>query len=282
MRQHSEFTSQLRNFAAIAASLLLVSVALAEESGDKPAEKSVTDLAKETQNPVANLISVPFQNNFNFNAGSNDKTVWVMNVQPVIPIPISEDWNLITRTIMPIINQPALFPGSDGVFGIGDINPTLFFSPRKPSKFIWGAGPTMTFPTASANAIGSGKWSMGPAAVGLYMDGPWVVGALANQQWSFAGWGDTDVNALLIQPFVNYNLSDGWYLTSAPIITGDFSASSGNHWTLPVGGGVGKLWRVGKVGLPINTQIVPFYNAVTPDYGPDWQLRFQVQFLFPR
>jgi hypothetical protein len=123
---------------------------------------------------------------------------------------------------------------------------------------------------------------MGPTGVGLYMKGPWVVGALANQQWSMVGWRDTKVNALLVQPFVNYNLADGWYLTSAPIITGNFSAGGGDHWTVPVGGGVGKLWRVGKIGLPINTQLVPFYNAVTPDFGPDWQLRFQFQFLFPR
>jgi hypothetical protein len=123
---------------------------------------------------------------------------------------------------------------------------------------------------------------MGPSAVALVMDGPWVVGALANQQWSFAGWTDGQGNQLLIQPFINYNLSDGWYLSSAPIITANFSAPSGDHWTLPVGGGVGKLWRVGKVGLPVNTQLVPFCNAITPDFGPDWQLRFQIQFLFPK
>jgi len=246
------------------------------------AEQSATELAKKTQNPVADLISVPFQNNFNFGAGSKQKMVWIMNVQPVIPIKITEDWNLITRTIMPIINQPSLFPGVDSAFGLGDINPSVFLSPSKPSKFIWGIGPTMTLPTASDSLLGSGRWSGGPTAVGLFMDGAWVVGALVNQQWDFAGWSDGDVNQLVIQPFLNYNLSDGWYLSSAPIITGNFSAPSGDHWTVPVGGGVGKLWRVGKVGLPVNTQLVPFYNAMSPDFGPDWQLRFQVQFLFPK
>lgn len=241
-----------------------------------------TELAKKTQNPVADLISVPFQNNFNFGAGSKNQMVYVLNVQPVIPLHLTDNWNLITRTIMPIINQPSLFPHVDNAVGLGDINPSFFFSPSKPSKFIWGAGPTMTFPTATNRILGSGKWSMGPAAVGLFMDGPWVVGALANQQWSFAGWGDKDVNALLIQPFLNYNLPHGWYLSSAPIITGNFSASSGNHWTVPVGGGGGKLWRVGKVGLPVNTQIQAFFNAERPRYGPDWQLRAQIQFLFPK
>jgi hypothetical protein len=265
---------------AAAAALLLI-CAVAQRAGGA---QSTEELAKETQNPVANLISVPFQNNFNFNSGAKDATVWVLNVQPVIPIPLTENWNLITRTIMPIINQPPLFsaPQTDA-FGIGDINPTLFFSPAAKSEgFIWGVGPTMTFPTASDKALGSGKFSMGPAAVGLYMGGPWVVGALANQQWSFAGWSHTDVNALLIQPFVNYNLKDGWYLVTAPIITGNFATSADKHWTVPVGGGGGKLWRVGKVGLPINTQLQAFYNAETPEFGPDWQLRAQVQFLFPR
>ena len=243
-------------------------------------QESESDLAKKTQNPVADLISVPFQNNFNFGAGSKDEMVWILNVQPVIPIKLNDEWNLITRTIMPIINQPSLFPGLDSAFGLGDINPSFFLSPGKPSKFIWGVGPTMTFPTATDKLLGSGKWSMGPAAVGLYMTGPWVVGALVNQQWSFAGWSDKDFNQFLIQPFLNYNFSHGWYLTSAPIITGNFSASSGNHWTVPVGGGGGKIWRLGK--LPVNTQIAAFYNAETPEFGPDWQLRVQIQFLFPK
>ena len=262
----------------LAVALLLVGTAHAEPAHEG---ESATDLAEKTQNPVADLISIPFQNNFNFGAGSENKMIWVLNVQPVIPIHITDDWNLITRTIMPIIHQPSLFPGVDSASGLGDINPTVFLSPAKPGKFIWGAGPTMTLPTATDNLLGSGKWSMGPAAVGLFMSHPWVVGVLANQQWSFAGWSHTPVNALLIQPFINYNLSDGWYLSSAPIITGNFSAGSGDHWTVPVGAGVGKLWRVGKIGLPINTQLVPYYNAATPDFGPDWQLRLQIQFLFP-
>jgi len=251
-------------------------------SGVVHAADNTEKLAKETQNPVASLISVPFQNNFNFGVGPDNEMIWIMNVQPVIPIPLNEDWNLTTRTIVPIINQPGLTPGMDDAFGMGDINPSVFLSPVAEDGFIWGVGVTTTLPTATVSAIGSGQWSMGPTAVGLYMKGPWVVGALANQQWSMVGWRDTKVNALLVQPFVNHNLPDRWYLTSAPIITGNFSAAGGDHWTVPVGGGVGKLWRLGKIGLPLNTQLVPFYNAVTPDFGPDWQLRLQFQFLFPR
>ena len=244
------------------------------------AEESASELAKKTQNPVADLISVPFQNNFNFSAGPNDATIYVLNVQPVIPLKLTEDWNLITRTIMPIINQPSLFPGDDSAFGLGDLNPTFFLSPAKPGKLIWGAGPTFTLPTATDSRLGTSQWSMGPAAVALSMQGPWVFGALANQQWSFAGWGDQDVSAMLIQPFVNYNLPDGLYLVSAPIITANWEASSGDKWTVPVGGGVGKLFKLDK--LPINTQLQAFYNVERPQLAADWQLRFQLQFLFPK
>ena len=261
--------------AALALSLLLYSV---HETW--AADESETDLAKKTQNPVADLISVPFQSNFNFNTGTKDATVYVLNVQPVIPIKLTEDLNLITRTIMPIINQPSLFPGMESAFGMGDINPTLFFSPAKGSSFIWGAGPTFTFPTATDRLLGAGKYSLGPAAVALTMQGPWVVGALINQQWSVAGWGHKDVNAMLIQPFINYNLPHGWYLTSSPIMTGDWTARASDQWTVPVGGGAGKLFRLGK--LPINTQLAGYYNADRPKDASQWQLRFQIQFLFPK
>jgi len=261
---------------------LTLSLALLGAAAVDAAEDSTEELAKETQNPVADLISVPFQNIFNFEQNAAYEMIWNTNVQPVIPFHLNESLNLITRTIIPLINLPSLAPGLDDAFGMGDINMSLFLSPADTEGFIWGAGMTTTLPTASDSILGSGQWSMGPAAVGLFIRGPWVVGTLVNQQWSIAGWRDTEVNHLLVQPFVNYNLPEGWYLTSAPIITGNFSASDDNHWTVPIGGGVGRLWRIGEVGLPVNTSLVPYYNAVTPDFGPDWQLRFNLQFLFPR
>ncbi len=247
--------------------------------GGGEGEEGQEALAKAAQNPVAKLISVPFQNDFNFGVGPNNAVQYILNVQPVIPISLSEDWNLITRTIMPIISQPPQ-PGVRSASGLGDINPTFFFSPAKSKKFIWGAGPTFTFPTATDSMLGNGKWCAGPAAVALTMQGHWVIGALANNQWSFAGWGDRNVNAMLVQPFVNYNLPHGWYLVTAPIITADWEANSDNRWTVPVGGGVGKIQRFGK--LPVNFQLQAFYNVEKPDNGADWQLRFQVQFLFPK
>jgi hypothetical protein len=261
---------------ALLAAVLVASFAPAVEK----AEDSEQELAKKTQNPVADLISVPFQNNFNFGTGPEDRMVWVMNVQPVIPLHLTESWNLISRIIMPIVNQPSLAPDLPAAFGLGDLNPTFFFSPSKPSPLIWGVGPTFTFPTATEPQLGLQRWSAGPAAVALMMEGPWVVGALANNQWSFAGWGDTTVNAFLLQPFVNYNFKHGWYLTSAPIMTANWRETSGNRWTVPVGGGGGKLVKLGK--LPLNTQLSVFYNAVRPDQAADVQVRFQLQFLFPK
>jgi hypothetical protein len=241
-----------------------------------------TELAKKTQNPVADLISVPLQSNFNFGAGSKDKMIYILNVQPVIPINVTEDWNLITRIIMPIINQPSLFPGMDSATGLGDINPTFFLSPAKPGGLIWGFGPTFTLPTATDDLLGSEKWSMGPAAVALTMHGPWVFGGLINNQWSFAGSNKRDkVNQMLLQPFVNYNLPAGWYLTSSPILTANWAADRGGDvWTVPLGGGAGKLIKLGN--LPINTQLTAYGNVAKPEFGPDWQLRFQIQFLFPK
>jgi hypothetical protein len=237
-------------------------------------------LAKAAQNPIANMISVPFQNNFNFGIGPNEVTQWNLNVQPVIPISLNKDWNLITRTVIPIIDQPSLAPGVPSAFGLGDINPQFYFSPAKPGGLIWGIGPTFTFPTGTEPLLTSGKWSAGPAVVALTIQGHWVIGAVANQQWSFAGWGDQNVSALLLQPFVNYNLPHGWYLTASPVMTANWNADSGQKWTVPLGGGVGKIFKISKQSF--NAQLQAFDNVVTPDNGPDWQLRFQVQLLFPQ
>ncbi|MCU0223258.1 MAG: neuromedin U [Acidobacteria bacterium] len=259
------------------------------------AQKSTEELAKAAQNPVADMISLPFQNNTNFDYGPDDDVQNVLNIQPVWPFRIAPDWNLITRTILPVIYQPDLTlplkvaPGVvedvtvDGAFGLGDLNETLFFSPAKPSKVIWGAGPTFTLPTATDDVLGSGKWSAGPAFVVLTMPGRWVLGALVNNQWSFAGDSDrADVNAMLLQYFVNYNFEKGWYVTSAPINTANWEASSDDRWTIPIGGGVGRIFRAGK--QPMNAQVSAYYNVVKPDTIPaaDWQLRIQVQLLFPK
>ena len=240
-----------------------------------------TELAKKTQNPVADLISVPFQNNVNFGVGPHDDVQYILNIQPVIPFRLTEDWNLISRTIVPLIYQPELAPGVGEVFGLGDIQESLFLSPAKPGKVIWGLGPIFQFPTATDDSLGQGKWGAGPTAVALTVHGPWVLGALVNNVWSFAGDSDRrDVNQMLLQPFVNYNLPDAWYVVTAPIITADWEADSDDRWTVPIGAGVGKIVRLGK--LPVNAQASAYYNVIRPDNAAEWQLRIQIQLLFPR
>ena len=254
------------------------------------AQQSNDDLQAAVQNPVADLISVPFQNNTLFGIGPDDEVVDVLNIQPVVPFSLSSDVNVITRTIAPLIYIPDSVEGLDVLpetvaddteFGLGDINVTAFFSPAKPSGAIWGVGPSLTVPTATDDVLGSKKWSAGPSAVMLVQPKPWTIGVLARHLWSFAGDSDrNDVNQSLLQPFVNYNLDDGWYLVSAPVITANWEASSGDEWTVPIGGGAGRLFKAGK--LPINTQLSSFYNVEHPDAGPDWSIRLQVQFLFPK
>jgi len=251
--------------------------ALAEASTN-----STADLAKAAQNPVADMISLPFQNNFNFNVGPHRQLQNVLNIQPVIPITLNKDWNLITRWITPVISQPALTVNGEREFGLGDINPSFFFSPKQPTHgIIWGIGPTFVFPTGTDKTLTSGKYSAGPAFVALAIEGPWVVGVLVNNVWSFAGKSNRSaVNAMTLQPFVNYNFHGGWYLTSSPIITADWEAGHGDRWTVPVGGGFGRVFKIGH--QPVNAQLAAYYNVAKPSGAADWQLRAQLQFLFPK
>ena len=245
------------------------------------AELSAEELAKLAQNPVGNLISVPFQNNSNLNAGPDKRTQNILNIQPVIPISVSDEWNIITRTIVPVISQP--LPDGERSNGIGDTVLTAFLSPAKPGKWIWGAGPVLQIPTNSNSDLGNRNWGLGPSVVVLHLDkgDPWVYGVLANNIWSLSDSGSGgSYNNGLIQPFVNYNFPGGFYVTTAPIITVNWKADSSQRWTVPLGGGVGKIFHLGR--LPVNTQLSAYYNVVTPDDGPNWQIRAQVQFMFPK
>jgi hypothetical protein len=238
------------------------------------------ELAKAAQNPVANMISVPLQNNINTGIGPDDKTQNILNIQPVYPFSVGKNWNVITRTIIPVISQPDILTGEDRVNGLGDINFTAFFSPAKPGALIWGVGPALIIPSATDEVLGPDRWSAGPSVVALAMPGKWVIGGLMSNVWSFAGSGDKDTSFFTFQYFINYNIANGWYLTSAPIITADWEAESGERWTVPFGGGFGKIMKFGK--LPVNGQLSAYYNVESPEYGADWQFRIQLQFLFPK
>lgn len=243
-------------------------------------EQSEEELAKATQNPLASMISLPFQNNTNFGIGPGDDTQNILNIQPVWPFSINENWNFITRTIIPVVSQPGLSPGESRTGGLGDITFTGWLAPKDTGKWIWGVGGALVMPTATDDALGNDKWSVGPSVVVLTMPGKWVIGSLFSNVWSFAGSGDQDVNFFTWQYFVNYNLDHGWYLTSAPIITANWEADSKNTWTVPFGGGVGKIFRIGKQSF--NAQASAYYNIETPEFGADWQLRLQLQMLFPK
>ena len=246
-------------------------------------EMSAEELAKIAQNPVGNLISVPFQNNVNLNFGPEKGTQNILNIQPVIPISINQDWNIITRTILPVIWQPALGPDDGSLTGLGDLQFNAFLSPAKPGNWIWGAGAIVQAPTQSNAKLGNDNWGLGPTFVVLHLDkgSPWVYGVLVNNVWSLTSnkQGGSYSNGV-VQPFVNYNFDSGLYLTTSPILTVDWNADSGQQWTVPVGGGVGKIFHVGK--LPVNTQLSAYYNVAKPDFGANWQIRAQVQLMFPK
>jgi hypothetical protein len=247
------------------------------------AEMSAEELAKLAQNPVGNLISLPFQNNTNLNFGPEKATQNILNIQPVIPISIDNDWNIITRTILPVISQPPLGPGDNRTNGTGDLQLSAFLSPANPGHWIWGAGAILQMPTNSNAELGNKNWGLGPTFVVLHLDhdDPWVYGMLLNNVWSVTSdkQGGSYNNGL-IQPFVNYNFEGGFYLTSAPLLTVDWKANSGQQWTVPLGGGFGRVFKINGQGYSAAVQA--FYNVVHPDNAANWQFRAYLALLFPK
>jgi len=240
------------------------------------------DLAKQLANPLATLISVPFQANYNRGIGPlEDGEQLTVNVQPVIPITLNNDWNLISRTIVPIMGQEDIFPGSGDQFGLGNTTQSLFFSPsRTVNGVTWGMGPVFYLPTNTDDLLGPDKWGTGPTAVALWQGDGWTVGALANHIWSFAGdSGDGDINATYLQPFVSYTTSDSWTFTLN-------TESSYNwlkeEWSIPVNASVAKLVRIGS--QPVSLFAGVRYWAKSPDNaGPEgWGARAGLTFLFPK
>jgi hypothetical protein len=275
----------------VTAVLVMPWTAVAQQPSASPPDEDARtlELAKKTQNPIADLISVPFQNNLNFGYGAKDaphssSTQYVLNIQPVMPAHVTDELNLITRPIIPVVRQPDLIYGGE-TWGLADIQLQTYLTPSKWDKPIVGIGPVLQFPSATnGKKLGTQKWSAGPGAVAVFTPGKWVIGALANNIWSFAGDSDRDnVNLMTVQPFVSYNFEKGWYLHTSPVITANWEAhGSDNTWTVPVGGGGGRIVHIGK--LPINFEAQAFYNVVKPDDDPtaDWTLLFQVEFLFPK
>jgi hypothetical protein len=294
-----------KTFLTIIAGLVLAQIASPSIRAQAPATTAEDSgsLQKATQNPVSGLISVPIQSNTNFGIGPFDRNQGVLNIQPVIPISLNQSWNMIIRWVAPVIwqpapgttnlevfgieeNTPAFLAAQDvqahaGVFGLGDMTPTFFLTPAKKHKMIWGAGPMLVLPTATGRVLGQGKLSAGPSIVAVVQPGHWTLGALVNNVWSIAGpSGRADVNQMTFQYFINYNLKKGWYVSVSPIINANWKATSGNVWTVPVGGGVGRVLRVGF--QPVNVSAAFYGNVVHPNGGSPWGMRVQIAFLFPK
>lgn len=271
----------MKKYVLMTAIMALVLISFASARAEEPAGHApdATELAKQTQNPVADLISVPFQFNFNSGGDLGDGTFFNLNFQPVIPFKLNDNWNMIARTIVPVVSIPG--PEGTRFSGIGDIQEQLFISPSKTGKLIWGVGPQFSLPSATTLPAQTGSWAAGPTFVALTMRGPWVIGTLLNNVWTFQDSGDsTEVNQLLLQPFVNYNFGKGWAIASSPIITANWDADSGNQWTVPIGVGISRTTVFD--GRPMSIGVQYYRNVEYPDGAAANQLRFFVSLLYPK
>jgi hypothetical protein len=263
--------------AAALAVLLPSQFAAAEETAEAT---DSADLAKKLSNPVADLISVPMKLDWNTGIGPANADQDIYVVQPVIPITLNEEWNVISRTILPYIHQESPVAGGSSIGGLGDTLQSLFFSPKSPSAsgWIWGVGPALSIPTATKDELGSGKWSLGPTVVLLKQEHGWTYGVLANQIWSIAGESDrAGVSSMFVQPFLTYTTHTYTTIGINTESTYDWKAS---QWTVPINLTVSQLVRIG--GHPVSFLLGVREYVESPSGGPDWGLRFQVTLLFPK
>jgi len=249
-------------------------------AGPPAAEGEGAALAKKLANPVSDLVSVPFQFNWSQGVGPNDQTQFLLNVQPVMPFALSQDWNLILRAIVPFLSQPPLFEGGSSAFGVADVLTSFFLSPTRLQGFTLGVGPVISFPSTTQPTLGTEKWSAGPTFVVLRQSGPWTVGMLWNQVWSFAGNEDReDVSQMFVQPFLAYNTKSLWTITLQSETTANWKAED-DKWTVPINVLFAKLSSFGP--FPASYQFGGGVFVAHPDTGPKWKIRAAIVILLPR
>ena len=281
----------LQNLLLVATVLVSVGWALplpAQGTTGAPEGTSADELAQQLANPIANLISVPLQSNFDFGSGPDgDGFRYTLNIQPVIPVDLNEKWLLISRAILPTVyqNDEASALTDESEFGLGDTVLSFFLSPKNDSKITWGVGPVFYIPTATEDVLGADQWGLGPTGVVVVVDGPWTYGSLANHIWSIGDTDDydsffidrPDLNATFIQPFLSYGLGDGWSVGANLEATYDWE---GDQWTIPVFANASKVLSIG--GQQMSLQAGPRYYIEAPDDGSEWGFRVNLTLIFPR
>jgi hypothetical protein len=239
---------------------------------------SVEELAKLKQNPVSGLRQIVLQADVAPDLPGSGKTAGSYSFQAVWPFSLSENWKLISYSILPVLQLPGE-PGASTTVGLGDTLISLFASPKKAGAVVWGFGPAILLPTRTDPALGSNRAGAGPSAVLYHAKDAWGVGIVVQNVWSFGGSGINKVNEFGAQYFANYNLSKGWYLYSNATITANWQVPEDDRWTVPLGGGAGRIFNIGT--QPVNVSLQAFYNVVTPHDAPNWTAIFQFAFLFP-
>jgi len=262
----------------LAPPLLLLTISLLAANSAGAQEQP--DLAAQVQNPVANLISLPFQFNATFHQGADEETGYLLNIQPVIPARVSDSFNVVFRPIIPVASQPPFGPMGDRVDGLGDVVLQTYFTPSTPKGVIWGVGPAVTFPTATDEALGSDKWSGGPAFVLINQKSGWTSGALLLHQWSFAGDADrSDVSYTFLQPFFSKTSKTAWSLGMSADVTYNWEADH-DEWLIPMRINVSKVTKWGRQPVSVGGSIG--HRVVGPEAAGDWNARFSLTFLFPK